>query len=806
MRTCAWYYLLLKQSIVKKVFYFIITLLVSNVSVSAQTLSGSVTDAFTQKPISNVLITSDKGGAPISTDSLGKFELPCEGTPLYLTAHIIGYHDEQVKVSNCTRSVRIELKPSSVQLNEVQINEWNTNESKNNQLEEAKSIGVLTADDLHRDNGLSLQTSIDLIPGVDMESRTPWGGQRIIIRGYYGGGSNGTGMPNFEFNGNGFQLYLNNIPITDAFGSTIMDAIDFSQLGKVEVIKGPQSSIFGSGIGGVVNLYTVRPAPFTTQISQQLIGGSNGLIRSNTTIATAGSNYDMLVNYGHQQYSGFRANDWSHKDYASFSGNYYSGDRNTLSGYFQYSKSYEQLAGEMDSAELYSHSATGVSSAAYAANNSHVAIESMLGGITDNFKFNKYFSWQTTLSLASYTSDQPFAHGYTEATALSFSGRTALAFEKKVKKVGIHGIVGASVRKTNQLSDGIFIVPIPIPNPPIIPSYSKSYGTTANVYTEWNITLPLQFAIKAGASVNFNQFNTQSLTPQDSGNTVHMNPNYARVFPVVMTPNISLIKVFKDVASVYANVGFGYTPPTVSNVITSIGTVDSVLKPERAIQYEIGTKGSFISKKLSYQLALFYMDIYNKLETETGNIGGASYTYTANIGEERNLGVELALSYAIISDKNKVVSLLRPFITYTYSDFRYHNFTSNVKGDTANYNGNKVAGVAPNRLNAGLDFELKYGIYLNATYQFFDKMPYTFDNQHYLKSYNLLGAKIGYHHEFIKHLGVDVFVGVDNILSATYASFAFIGENLGQISGDGYLIPANWKPTIYGGGALSWKF
>jgi iron complex outermembrane receptor protein len=117
-----------------------------------------------------------------------------------------------------------------------------------------------------------------------------------------------------------------------------------------------------------------------------------------------------------------------------------------------------------------------------------------------------------------------------------------------------------------------------------------------------------------------------------------------------------------------------------------------------------------------------------------------------------------------------------------------------------------VAGVAPNRFNAGLDVELKYGVYLNATYQFFDKMPYTFDNQHFLKSYNLLGAKIGYHHEFIKHLGVDVFVGVDNMLSATYASFAFIGENLGQISGDGYLIPANWKPTIYGGGTLSWKF
>ena len=792
----------------KKIFYLFIILTSSYSAANAQTVSGSVTDAFTQKPLSNVLVTSDKGGPTVSTDSLGKFELACQGTTFYLTAHIIGYHDEQVKVANCNRGVKIELSPSSIQLNEVQINEWHTNDSKNNQLEEAKSVGVLTADDLHRDNGLSLQTTLNLVPGVDMESRSPWGGQRIVIRGYYGGGSNGPRQPQFEFNGNGFQLYLNNIPITDAFGTTIMDAIDFSQLGKVEVIKGPQSSIYGSGIGGVVNLYTVRPAPFTTQISQQLIGGSNGLIRSNTTLATAGSNYDILVNYGHQQYSGFRGNDWSHKDYASFNGNYYSGDRNTLTGYFQYSKSYEQLAGEMDSAELYSHSAIGVSSAAYAANNSHVAIESMLGGITDNFRFNKYFSWQTTLSLSSSTLDQPFAHGYTESSTLGFSGRTALTFEKKVKKVGIHGIIGASTRKTNQLSNGIFIVPIPIPNPPISPSYSKSYGITSNVFTEWNITLPLQFAVKVGASVNFNQFSNQNLTPQDSGNTVHFNTNFSRVFPVVVTPNVSLIKVFKDVASVYANVGFGYTPPSISNITTSMGTIDSVLKPERAIQYEIGSKGSFIHKKLSYQAAVFFNDIYNKLETQTGRIGAGSYTFTTNVGEQRNIGIEIAASYAILSNKNSVVSLLRPFISFTYSDFTYANFKSNAKNDstTVSYDGKKVAGVAPIRFNAGVDFELKYGVYINATYQFVDKTPYTFDNLHSLKAYNLLGAKIGFHREFFKHLGVDAFVGVDNILSSTYASFVFIGENLNQVSGDGYLIPANWKPTIYGGGTLSWKF
>jgi iron complex outermembrane receptor protein len=794
---------------VKKIFYLFIVLIYSYNASNGQTVSGNITDAFTKKPITGVIITPDKGGAPVTSDSLGKFELPCTGSTFYVTAHIIGYADEVVKVANCNRGLRIELSPSSVQLNEVQVNDWHTTDKKNNQLEEAKSVGVLTTEDLKRDNGLNLQSSLNLIPGVNMESRTPFGGERITIRGYYGGGSNGTGQPGFEFNGNGFQLYINDIPVTDAFGGTIMDDVDMSQLAKVEVIKGPQSSIYGSGIGGVVNLYTVRPAPNTTTISQEAIGGSYGLFRSNTTLTTAGSNYDLLLNYGNQQYQGFRPFDWSNKNYVSFSGNYYSSEKNTLSAYFSYSKSYEQLGGEYDSAELYSHSLYGVSSTAYDANNSHVAIETERGGITDKYKFTNYLSLQTSLYLSNRTLDQPFAHGFTDYSTLSFGGRTGLVFEKKVKKVGIHGILGGSVLKTNQLSDGIFIIPSPPAHYPVRPSNTLSYGVTSNAYTEWNINLPLQFAVKAGASVNFNQFRTQNILAQDSGPTVRMNPAFARVFPAVVTPNISLIKVFKDVASVYANVGFGYTPPSISSITTSIGTIDSVLKPERAIQYEIGTKGSFINKKLSYQLALYYLDIYNKLETETGNLGGASYTFVHNVGEQRNMGIELALSYAIISpDQKQVVSLLRPFITYTYSYFRYHNFTDSVAGtgNAVNFDGKQVAGVAPNRFNAGLDFAVKYGVYLNVTYQYVDKTPITFDNLHYMKSYNLLGAKIGYHHEFIKHLGIDVYAGVDNMLSSTYASFVFVGENLNQISGDGYLLPAAWKPTFYGGGKLSWKF
>src|SRR5947209_5074053 len=81
----------------------------------------------------------------------------------------------------------------------------------------------------------------------------------FTLRGYYPSTDNGRSNSE-NFAGLGYQLYLNNIPVTDATGTTVMDDIDFLNIGKVEVIKGP-SPLYGSYIAGAVNLYTPRSMP-----------------------------------------------------------------------------------------------------------------------------------------------------------------------------------------------------------------------------------------------------------------------------------------------------------------------------------------------------------------------------------------------------------------------------------------------------------------------------------------------------------------------------------------------------------------
>ncbi len=187
-------------------------------------------------------------------------------------------------------------------------------------VKKAQSVTTLSADDLNRASGLNLQDALNTVPGVTMESRSPWGSQHIIIRGYYPSADNG--RTNGEnFGGLGYQLYINNIPVTDATGSTIMDDIDYSTLGSVEITKGP-SPLYNSYIGGAVNLYTPTPG-LGTSIQEQVVGGSYGLFRTNTSIMSSDGKTDVWVNYGHQILTmWFRPNDASQKDFANFALNF----------------------------------------------------------------------------------------------------------------------------------------------------------------------------------------------------------------------------------------------------------------------------------------------------------------------------------------------------------------------------------------------------------------------------------------------------------------------------------------------------
>jgi iron complex outermembrane receptor protein len=768
-------------------FVRVLSLLLLPTALHAQTtVRGTVIEHQTGTAIAGASVTITGTATQATTDRTGAFTLTAPSISS-ITVTGIGYASRTVVITP-GQSVRVELDLAEVQLPGLDVVATQPEASRTR----------LTQKDLNRTSGLALSDAINTVPGVFMQSRTPFGGAHIDIRGYYP--SVGGNSPNS--NGLGYNAFINGIPITDAAGVTVFDDIDFASLGRVEVIKGPASSAYGSGIGGTVNMMTARPTLNQTSVGQQVLLGGKGLMRTNSTLQGANGNSDFVLNYGYQADSSWRPHSESRKYYARATGNYQLGGNEALSGYFSYNRSYEELAGEIDSTDYYGRQP--VSNANYLANDSHIQLTSFFTGVADNRQFGGHFTNQTSVFGSGRFANQPFAHGFTDATQFNFGFRSAFGYHAQTRKAGIDGTLGLQTERSTVTSNGVFIVPAP----PFTerPSASENYAANTFVFTEWRFALAHRMTVTAGGSLIKNAFNVHNMLK--SNQLFDTTSSLRRSFDWAFAPRLEISKGLGDNALVYASVSKGFTPPLLSTIIASDGTINTGLKPEHAMQYEVGLQGK-VRGRVNGQIAVFDLDNTDKLISQTVN----SVTSVTNIGEQRNQGVEASASVLVVSDARRMLSLVRPWASFTYTDAKYIDFKSdnNNTANTVDFSGNQVARVPKNRYAIGLDLATKNGFTLGGTYLYVDKVPVTFDNSTFVRSYNLLNAKLGYTTTLQRRWMLNLAAGGDNLGGSTYYTFLFVGPNYKGLAqapdggtGDGYILPGNPSARWYGSVSLSY--
>ena len=548
-------------------------------------------------------------------------------------------------------------------------------------------------------------------------------------------------------------------------------------------------------------MHSTMPRAGETGLEQSNTGGSDGLFRTSTTYRTASEFSSMVLSYGHQTYDSFRPNSGSRKNYANFEGQFHAGPKQTLSTYFAYANSYEQLSGEIDSTDFYARHA--IDNPVYAANRSFIKIESNRIGITDDYAFADRIANKATFFVTTQTFQQPFAHGFSDANRFNYGVRNTASYGTRAGAVDLNGVLGGQFQRTNYTNNGYTI-------PASSPTDQENYAFNYYGFTEWTATAPSQVSFTLGGAVNANEFGIRNLLV----NKIVATPEAAvhrRAFPAVFTPRASLLKTFSDQVSVYGSASTGYTPPSLTTIIASDNSINWNLKPEKAVQYELGSKGHVLNRKLSFDLALFDLEVSDKLVSQ--KVGTVSFT--TNAGKQRNQGAELTVSALVIDDPSRPVSLLRPWFSCTYSNFKYVDFKSdnNNNAATVSYDGKQVARTPKNMLNIGLDAASRSGLYLYGSYQYVDKAFVTFTNSNWVKSYSLLNAKLGWQRKLDRHWDLDVSAGGDNLLGSTYYTFLFVGPTYAGLAqakdggtGDGYIIPGDYNASFFGGARLSYGF
>ncbi len=133
----------------------------------------------------------------------------------------------------------------------------------------SQSVIILETSSLQNPGkGSSLDQALKYVPGLIVNDRNNSSqGDRISIRGV---GSRA------QFGVRGIKIYLDGIPLTTADGGSQLNNIDINSIGRIEIISGPNSVLYGNSAGGVVYLESKRPDFNNYFLEPELISGAYG--------------------------------------------------------------------------------------------------------------------------------------------------------------------------------------------------------------------------------------------------------------------------------------------------------------------------------------------------------------------------------------------------------------------------------------------------------------------------------------------------------------------------------------------------
>ncbi|MFM7839004.1 MAG: TonB-dependent receptor, partial [Chitinophagaceae bacterium] len=548
---------------------WLIAFQIISIAVSSQNkISGSVVDGVTKQPLVGASISY--GNYKTFSTTEGRFSIPCSGNEKLVITYV-GYKTVALDIANCVFPETIFLYPQETTLDSIEVT--TTSSPYKKLLYHPASITKLNRMELNRGTGLFLDDAIQTnSTGVTMNRRSVSGGQQLNIRGY-GNGARGTRGISSNFDGQGYKVYLNGIALTDAEGITVFDDIDFASLQNVEITKGPAGSLYGLAIAGAVNLTTIKPEKGKTSIAYSSLMGNYGLSRQTTTFQSAGEKSSLLINYGVQRSKGFMLHNASHKKFVNLVSEFTPNAKTVVSGYFGYSDSYDERAGELTITQYESDDYSG--NPEYIKRNAHSHVNTFRAGIGYTHEWAKWLSNTTTGFGTAFNSDVSSAGGWTDKGSMNIGLRSVFNLKFALgKQVLLSGVTGAEWQKQIANTLGYNMKQNPKDTSSAwtlgINPYWVINAQTANVYTvantntwfsEWTLSLPKEFSFIAGVgssrlglSLN-DRFNPELVTRPST---------FEKTYGNMAAPHFSINKVIRKKISVFANYSIGFKAPVSS--------------------------------------------------------------------------------------------------------------------------------------------------------------------------------------------------------------------------------------------------
>lgn len=614
------------------------------------------------------------------------------------------------------------------------------------------AIHYLDRNALSRFGTASVVQAVNTVPGVRMEERSP-GSYRINIRG---------SSLRSPFGVRNVKVYYNDLPFTGPGGQTYLNQLGVYNFHSLEIIKGPGSSLYGAGTGGVMLIEGLsgQEAPGAAVEGS---AGSYGLRNLYATIVTGPDRATSRVSFQRQQSDGYRDHSALKRDVHSWTGNFRLNGDAQLKTTFLYGDLFYETPGALTKAEYEANPkaarpGSGGSPGSVAAQAS-IRQHLFLAGASYTQILSR--KWQNKSLLYGMFTElrNPTLRNYSKSSEPSVGGRSTFQFAQPFRdgalqlsigaewqqgfnSVAIHDNVGGradTLRSTDEIRNRV----------------QFAFVQTLIDLKTWTLT--------AGASVNQARLRFERFEPSSDGLIY-------RHFPTQVLPRLALMKKFGNL-HVYSSFSRGFSPPTVDELLPTGSAVNLGLNAEEGNNYDAGLKTT-IAGRLTIDINAFLFSLDHTIAQRRDASGG---DYYVNSGSTRQHGVETYIGYAF-----PLPSLAQNLLwfSHTWHHFRYGSF----KQLNSDFSGNQMPGEAPHTISAGFDLLSKSGWSGTLSYFFSGRIPLDDANSAYANAYHLISLRTGYQIKTAHRWLFRLSAGIDNLLDQQYS----LGNDINGFGGRYY--------------------
>ncbi|MEO6149280.1 MAG: TonB-dependent receptor [Mucilaginibacter sp.] len=669
---------------------------------------------------------------------------------IYITAILIFYVAAGIKAQRLK-------KDTTRLLNEVTIKGYLSEQPV---LSTPASVGVIGKAQLQLQPTNSFVTSLNTVPGIRAEERSP-GSYRLSIRG---------SLLRSPFGIRNIKVYYDELPLTDAGGNTYLNAIDVNTVNNIEILKGPDGSLFGANSGGVVIFNPFERAD-SNYVSAGINAGSYGLLHQNAVIQQHTGNNVLTINQAYQSYGGYREHSYMYRHFANIADRLTYGN-NELKVLAFYSDLNYQTPGGLNLAQMTANPraarpATPVAPGAIA-QKIGISQKILFGGLVNSWRISGRLKNVAAVYGNHVDFANPFITNYEKRDENTYGLRTYFELNAIPQKNFDWKLnLGVEWQQTNAL----------------ISNYDNNAGKKGNeqaidrvntnqhfIFTRYAATFYKHLHLEASMSLNYYQYRFKNIFP------VKQSAFSKRDFDPVLMPRLALSYSVTNNFVWRASVSRGYSTPTIAEVRPNNNIVNTSLNSQLGWNYETGFRLRNRDESTFLDASVFYYRLQNAIvirrQQETD--------YYINSGSIKQPGAEVYFSSWLYRQGRGFVKGVQFNASYTLSKFTFENYADSTKS----YAGNKVTGVPQHVLVSSVQVLLPQGFSLFVQHNYTDRIPLNDANTAYAPHYHLLLAKANWQ-GIISRNRFNIYAGADNILNQKYS----LGNDLNAF-GSRYYNPA----------------